>query len=134
VCPSNFNRVLEGDPKIVTTFQTSLWHQRNVGFGTVFDVAYAANLGRHLGQTRQINTVPYGAQFLPTKSDPTNPSTPLSGQLRPYVGYGNLRRLEFSGTSSHHSQVLERPAVRIGLDICRSHELWRQLRQRHCGI
>ncbi|HET8546639.1 MAG TPA: hypothetical protein VFL57_01470, partial [Bryobacteraceae bacterium] len=67
-------------------------------------IAYAGNLGRHLGQTRQINTVPYGAQFRPENADPTNPGTPVPDNFfRPYVGYGNLPYLEFSGTSSYHS-------------------------------
>jgi hypothetical protein len=102
--PSNFNRVLEGNAKILTMYQMSVGVQRNIGFGTVVDVAYAGNLGRHLGQTRQINTVPYGAQFAPENADPTNPTTPLPDNFfRPYFGYGNLPYLEFSGTSSYHS-------------------------------
>jgi hypothetical protein len=104
VGPSNFNRVLDGKAKVLTIYQMSFGIQRNVGFGTVVDVAYAGNMGRHLGQTRQINTVPYGAQFLPENADPTNPSTPLPDNFfRPYVGYGNLPYLEFAGTSSYHS-------------------------------
>lgn len=102
--PSNFNRVMEGNAKTLTMYQMSFGVQRNVGFGTVVDIAYAGNLGRHLGQTRQINTVPYGAQFLPENADPVNPSTPLPDNFfRPYYGYGNLPYMEFSGTSSYHS-------------------------------
>ncbi len=102
--PSNFNRVMETRAKILTMYQFSFGIQHNIGFGTVLDVAYAGNMGRHLGQTRQINTVPYGSQFLPENADPTNPSTPLPDNFfRPYYGYGNLPYMEFSGKSSYHS-------------------------------
>lgn len=103
LAPSSFNRVIEGQAKVLTLYQMSFGIQRNVGFNTVVDVAYAGNLGRHLGQTRQINNVPYGARFLAQNIDPTT-NTPLPDNFfRPYYGYAGLPYLEFAGTSSYHS-------------------------------
>jgi len=103
LAPSSFNRVLEPNPKVLTLYQMSFGIQRNIGFGTVIDVAYAGNMGRYLGQTRPMNNVPYGARFLPENLDPTT-NTPLSDNFfRPYYGYAGLPYLEFAGTSSYHS-------------------------------
>jgi hypothetical protein len=78
--------------------------QRNVGFQTVLDVAYVGNVGRHLGQTRQLNTLPYGVRFLPSSADTTTASSPLPDVfLRPVYGWGNLPYLSFGGNSSYHS-------------------------------
>src|SRR5688500_15978425 len=37
--------------------------QHAVGFGTVLDVAYVGSVGRHLSGNRNINMIPYGANF-----------------------------------------------------------------------
>jgi hypothetical protein len=94
---------MEPDPKMLTFYQMSLGVQRDIGFKTVLDVAYVGNLGKNLGQTRQINSVPYGARFLPQNQDPTT-NTPLPDNFfRPYIGYVNLPWYEFKGSSSYHS-------------------------------
>jgi len=103
LAPSSFNRVIEAHAKVVTLYQMSFGIQRDIGFNTVLDVAYAGNMGRHLGQTRGINNVPYGARFLPENTDPTT-NTPLPDNFfRPYYGFAGLPYLEFAGTSSYHS-------------------------------
>ena len=103
LAPSSFNRVIEARAKVVTLYQMSFGIQRDIGFNTVLDVAYAGNMGRHLGQTRGINNVPYGARFLPENTDPTT-NTPLPDNFfRPYYGFAGLPYLEFAGTSSYHS-------------------------------
>ncbi|MGB9605690.1 MAG: hypothetical protein ACPL88_07420, partial [Bryobacteraceae bacterium] len=90
LAPSSFNRVIEAHAKVLTLYQMSFGIQRDVGFSTVLDVAYAGNMGRHLGQTRGINNVPYGARFLPENTDPTT-RTPLPDNFfRPYYGYAGL--------------------------------------------
>jgi hypothetical protein len=101
--PSSFSRVMEPNPKMLTFYQMSLGVQRDVGFKTVLDLAYVGNIGKNLGQTRQINAVPYGARFLPENQDRTT-NTPLPDNFfRPYFGYVNLPWFEFEGTSSYHS-------------------------------
>ncbi|MCS7314727.1 MAG: carboxypeptidase regulatory-like domain-containing protein [Bryobacterales bacterium] len=103
LAPSSFNRVIEARAKVLSLYQMSFGIQRDIGFNTVLDVAYAGNMGRHLGQTRGINNVPYGARFLPENTDPTT-RTPLPDNFfRPYYGYAGLPYLEFAGTSSYHS-------------------------------
>ncbi len=103
LAPSNFTRVMDPHSKVLSLYQMTFGIQRNIGFGTVVDIAYDGNLGRHIGQTRQLNSVPYGARFLPQNIDPTR-GTPLPDNFyRPYYGYGNLPYLEFAGSSSYHS-------------------------------
>ncbi|MDQ3651408.1 MAG: Plug and carboxypeptidase regulatory-like domain-containing protein [Acidobacteriota bacterium] len=118
------------DGKIPNVYSYSLGVQRNVGFGTVVDVAYVGTLGRHLVQSRNINAVPYYATFRrenqdPTllRLDPTNPNREanlpqayidagfnFSGQyalpanfLRPNRGYGAINFREFVGSSNYHA-------------------------------
>lgn len=104
--------------------------QRNIGFGTVIDVAYVGTLSRHLLQQRNLNAIPYLTTFQASAQDATrallNPSDAtrerdlptaytnvgfnFSGQyalpaelLRPFQGYGNINYREFVGTSNYHS-------------------------------
>jgi hypothetical protein len=53
------------------SYNFSLGVQRSVGFATVVDVAFVGSLGRHLLQTQNLNTLPYGARFLPQNQDST---------------------------------------------------------------
>lgn len=93
-----------GAAKPPTVMNYSLGVQRNVGFGTVVDISYVGNLGRHLLWTRNINVLPAGARFNPANADPTNPGKPMSDNfLRPYLGYGDLNEQEFAATSNYNS-------------------------------
>ena len=47
--------------KIPTVYNYSFSVQQDIGFGTVFDIAYVGNLGRHLMWQRNLNTIPAGA-------------------------------------------------------------------------
>jgi hypothetical protein len=93
-------------------YNTSIGVQREVGFSTMVDVAYVGSFGRHIGQKRNINQVPYGARFLPQNQDPTRPGTPLPDNFfRPYQGWGSINFLSFDGTSRYNSlqaQVVHR--------------------------
>ncbi|MBI3679217.1 MAG: TonB-dependent receptor [Acidobacteria bacterium] len=81
--------------------------QQDVGFATIVDAAFVGSVGRHLQHSRNINTVPYGARFLPQNADPTNPSTPLSDNFfRPYPGWGNLTLNENVSTSNYNALQL----------------------------
>jgi hypothetical protein len=101
-------------PNNVTGFQRDLenpyltsWSlgvQRDLGKGVAVDITYAGNAGRHLHQTRDLNTLPYGTRFDPANADPTNPSTPLPDNfLRPLPGYGSVSYRESSGISNYHA-------------------------------
>ncbi len=101
--PLSFSRVLEREANMPVIHQMNIGIERNIGFGTVIDVAYAGNLGRNLGQTRGINNVPYGARFESQNIDPTT-NTPLNDNFfRPYFGWSGLPYMEFAGNSSYHS-------------------------------
>lgn len=95
--------VISGEEKNPSIYQMSFDVQRSLPFGAIFDVGYVGNLGRHLAATRQINGVPYGAEFLPQNQDPTT-GTPLPDNFfRPTYGYGAMNLLDFSGTSNFNS-------------------------------
>jgi carboxypeptidase family protein len=104
ISPSGFSHVLNRSNEPPVVYNTSLGIQRNVGFDTVVDVAYVGSFGRHIGQTTDINALPYGTRFLPSSLDPTNGNRPYTDDyLRPYQGYGSIKWLQFDGNSSYHS-------------------------------
>ncbi len=57
--------------KMPYTLQWNLGIQRELGFSSVLSVAYVANLNRNNSYTKNLNEVPYGAEFLPQNQDPT---------------------------------------------------------------
>jgi hypothetical protein len=102
--PPGTVRTFERDYKPASVYNYSFSIQQNVGLGTVLSIGYVGNLGRHLGQTRNLNTLPYGARFLPQNADPTNPTRPLSDPFfAPYRGYQAINVYQFSGTSNYNS-------------------------------
>ena len=109
---SNINQSLNRRNPPVRVYNTSIGVQREIGFNTMVDVAYVGSFGRHIGQKRNINQVPYGARFLPQNQDPTRPGTPLPDNFfRPYPGWGSINFLSFDGTSRYNSlqtQVVHR--------------------------
>ncbi len=87
-------------------YNFSLGVQRDIGYNTVLDVAYVGSLARHLLQRRSINSVTYGARFLPASIDRTvaGGATPLNDNfLRPFKGYGDINLIEFASNSNYHS-------------------------------
>ncbi|MGB9605946.1 MAG: hypothetical protein ACPL88_08725, partial [Bryobacteraceae bacterium] len=88
-----------------TVYNWSFGIQRDIGFGTVFDVAYVGSVGRHLLQVRSLNATPYGTNFKPSSIDPTltgNRPLPVNF-LRPIRGYADITYYEFASTSNYHS-------------------------------
>ena len=90
-------------------YNWSIGIQQNIGFGTVLDVAYAGNSQKHLLDTRNIDAVPYGTNFLPGSIDPTvTGNKPLNSNfLRPYRGYGDINYLEFGGFANYNSMQVQ---------------------------
>jgi len=85
-------------------YNFTLGVQHDIGRATVVNVSYVGNVGRHLQVSRNLNTVPYGARFLPQNADPSNPSTPLNDNFfRPYPGWTSISYNDFSSTSSYNS-------------------------------
>ncbi|MCI0718090.1 MAG: carboxypeptidase-like regulatory domain-containing protein [Acidobacteria bacterium] len=93
----------ERDFKTPSAYNFSLGIQREIGFNTVLDVSYVGNLARHLLQTVNVNTIPFGARFLPQNIDPTTGTALPDAFLRPSPGYQNITFREYSGTSNYNS-------------------------------
>ncbi len=83
------------------TYNFSFGIQRDIGFNTVLDVAYVGALGRHLLQSVNLNTIPYGTHF--TNIDPTTKTALADNFVRPYAGYNTINMYEANGNSSYHS-------------------------------
>ncbi len=84
-------------------YNYSLGVQQNVGFGTVVDIAYVGNVQRHLLIARNLNAIPYGANFLAANRDVTNGTAPLPGNfLRPLQGYGDIIYKDFGGNGNYN--------------------------------
>jgi hypothetical protein len=92
-----------------TVYNWSFGIQQNIGFNTVLDVAYAGNTQKHLLDTRNLNAVPYGTNFLPSSIDPTvTGNRPLNSNfLRPRLGYTDINYLEFGGGANYHSLQIQ---------------------------
>ena len=101
--PSSFSRDIDPHGKTNTAYQANLGIQRDIGWGTLLDVAYVGSFGRHLGENTQLNEVPYGAEFLPQNQNPQTNSALNDNYFRPYPGYGNIPQQIFVGNSSYHS-------------------------------
>ncbi len=110
---------LDPDARIPMVMNYNLSIQQNIGFGTVVDIAYVGNLGRHQLWKRDINPIPLGANFDPANEDPTRPGRPLTSSfLRPRVGHNNIRILEPAGSSHYHSlQVTAKRRFARGLQF-----------------
>ncbi|MDQ2900866.1 MAG: carboxypeptidase regulatory-like domain-containing protein, partial [Acidobacteriota bacterium] len=88
-----------------SVYNWSFGIQQNIGFGTVLDVAYVGNTQKHLLDTRNLNAVPYGTNFLPSSIDPTvTGNKPFnSNLLRPFLGFGDINYLEFAGIGNYNA-------------------------------
>jgi hypothetical protein len=121
--------VFERKGAVPTVYSYSFGIQRSLMWGTILDVAYVGNLGRHLDQNRNVNPIPYGLLFTPAAQDPSRfaggvvpsvePNLPASlaaagakfsglyalpdDFLRQYYGYGTLTFRDFDGSSNFNS-------------------------------
>ncbi len=102
VSPSGVTSI-QRDFQPPTVYNWSFGIQQNVGFGTVLDVAYVGNVGRHLMQRRSLNALPYGTRFLPSSIDSTTGNPLPDNFLRPLPGYADIQYIELAGTSNYHS-------------------------------
>jgi hypothetical protein len=89
---------------IQKTMNFSFGIQRDIGHGTVVDVAYVGALGRHLLERMNLNSTPLGTNYQPQNLDPTNSNKVLPSQyLRPYLGFADIYYYMFGANSSYHS-------------------------------
>jgi hypothetical protein len=93
------------DYKPGAVYNYSFGIQQALPTQVALSVAYVGNQGKHQTMFHTINQVPYGARFLPSNADPTNPSVSLPDSfLVPYVGFSpSLYIIDFSGKSNYNS-------------------------------
>jgi hypothetical protein len=92
----------DNGPPTMYNFQVGIQHE--IGLQTVLDVAYVRTQGQNLPQIRNINTVPFGARFLPENQDPTRPGQALPDNFfRPYPGYGDILEVLNVGPSEYNA-------------------------------
>lgn len=87
-----------------TTYNWSLGVQRDIGFRTVFGVAYVGSVARHLMGQNNLNAVNYGAQK--NFKDPTDHAGKTYLPLdfaRPLGGYQDVLYETFGQNSNYHS-------------------------------
>lgn len=128
-------RILQANRNVESTLGVNFGIQRQIGFGTVVDVAYVGTFGRHLSQQKNLNAIPYGAQFDPNattyggawnsawidQSQGTSqncfigldgktglycqPKLLDSNHFRPYMGYGSNVRIRDYGSTSNYNSL-----------------------------
>jgi hypothetical protein len=106
VGPATVNAPQVGEQPLPSVMSFSLGVQRELGFHTVVDVAYAGGLGRHLIYARNINPIPMFARFDPANNDATTNSPLQDNFLRPYLGQSNINVRGFGATSSYNALQL----------------------------
>jgi hypothetical protein len=98
--------------KLPTTYNYQFSVQTRLPWNLLLDTAYVGDLGRHLQDNRNLNPVPYGADFLPQNQDPTlvgkQSAPPGNGALqpnflRPLRGYNQIALYESAATSNYNA-------------------------------
>lgn len=102
--------------KLPTTYNYQFSIQTRLPWNLMLDTAYVGDLGRHLQDDRNLNPVPYGADFLPQNQDPTLVAaqpTALAGNnalqpnfLRPLRGFNQIALYESAATSNYNALQL----------------------------
>ena len=78
-------------------------------FHTVVEAAYVANINRHLDNTQNINSVPFGSAWLPQNQDPSvtpkfdGTTTVNTNLYRPYPSLDRYQLAEWGGTANYNS-------------------------------
>ena len=94
---------LDANPKIPRVMNFSFTVQHDIGYNTVVDLGYVGSLGRNLLWQRNLNTIPFGTNFLASSRDTTNNSVLPPNFLRPLPGWGDVNLREPAGSSNYHS-------------------------------
>jgi hypothetical protein len=100
--PSDVNGWVK-NVKTPVLYNFTIGVQRDVGFGTVVDVAYVGSIQRNLEQTRNINRVPPGSRLLPQNLDTTTGRPLIDNFFRPFPGFGSISLRNNDGIANYHS-------------------------------
>lgn len=87
-----------------TVYQYGLSVQHQLASNTILEVAYVGNMSRFLPETKALNTLPYGARFLPSSIDPTTGGVLLDtlNPLLSYPGYNGVSETYWNGSSNYN--------------------------------
>ena len=107
------------DNKDPETYEWSLTLDQDIGFKTIMDIAYVANVSRHLTNQTDMNAVPLGAMWIPGTEVL---STANSQGFRHYQPFGNIWLTQHTQTANYNSlQVTARRNVTQGLTLLASY-------------
>ena len=101
------------DSRRPNTYRFTAALQRELGANIVADVAYVGDRTKFLQRRRNINAIPFGAQFDPANRDITvtptaaNPGALPDVFLRPIIGYSDIRLEDAGGTSRYDSLQIQ---------------------------
>jgi hypothetical protein len=106
------------DYKAPALYNMTAGVQQSLGRGIVLDVKYVGVLGRHLQDSRAIETLPYLYQFLPSSTDPTTGKPYVNNFLVPYSGYTGITYNEGASSSNYNAlQVTAQRRLSHGLQF-----------------
>ena len=103
--PSNTNS-FNRQNKTPTNYNLTFGVQQDLGHSMLLDVSYLGVFGRHVTQTLNLNTLPYGARFLAQNQDPTNGKPLPDNFLRPLPGYNNITFSDNAYSSNYHALLV----------------------------
>lgn len=89
--------------KLPYSLQYTLSIQRELGFGSVLSVAYMGQIIRHNQYTKNLDEVPYGAEFLSQNQDPTTHTPLADNYFRPYPGYSSISFSAWGDNGNYNS-------------------------------
>jgi hypothetical protein len=100
----NATNAFNVNSKTPRNYNGSFGVQQDLGHSILLDVSYATVLGRDIQQSRNINTVPYGAEFQHT--DPTTGKPLADIFFEPYPGYSTITYYDNAYTSNYHALLM----------------------------
>lgn len=91
-----------------TIYQYGLSVQHQLARNTILDVAYVGNMGRFEQLATNLNTLAWGARFLPANFDPTTgaqyaPSVDYQNPAIPYKGFSTVTYDSWDGSSNYNA-------------------------------
>ena len=89
--------------KVATVYRWSLSVQQDLGNSMIADVAYVGSTGRHLRQSRSINTLAPGTRFEAGSIDPTTGRPLPDSFLTPFRGWNGIGYLEDTGYMNYNA-------------------------------
>jgi hypothetical protein len=110
------------DRNVPQTYEWNIGFTRNVGWNTIVDVAYVANVSRHLFDQYNLNAIAPGTMFIPGTTDCCKNGDTTTADFVPYKPFGNIAWSRNADTANYNSmQVTFRRNVSKGLTLLGSY-------------